>query len=202
MSEAPVPEARAGGGRRWLVALLPLIVFLGLAAVFALQLYSGKDTSTIPSALIGKKAPDLALTGLPGAFFGGQPAAALTNQAVAGKLTLVNVWASWCIPCRQEHPLIMGLARDGRINVVGINYKDKPDNALEFLGELGNPFRAIGVDSDGSAVIDWGVYGVPESFLVSPDGVIVYKHVGPFDENSIRNELMPVVEKALDKSRS
>jgi cytochrome c biogenesis protein CcmG/thiol:disulfide interchange protein DsbE len=185
--------------RRILVALIPLIVFLGLSAVFLTQLLSGKDTSVLPSALIDKPAPELGLPALGGAVAAGKPVPALTTAAIKGKLTLVNVWASWCVPCRQEHPVVLGLSRDDRLNIVGINYKDRNDAALEFLGELGNPFKAIGVDPKGAAAIDWGVYGIPESFLVSPDGVILYKHVGPFDDNSVQNELLPAVEKALGK---
>jgi cytochrome c biogenesis protein CcmG/thiol:disulfide interchange protein DsbE len=183
--------------RRVFVALIPLVLFLGLAAIFMKQLLSGHDTSVLPSALIDKPAPQLNLTPLEGALLAGKPVPALTTAAISGKLTLVNVWASWCIPCRQEHPVILGLSRDDRLNVVGINYKDRNEAALSFLGELGNPFKAIGIDPKGASAIDWGVYGIPESFLVSPDGVILYKHVGPFDDNSVQNELLPAIEKAL-----
>ncbi len=113
-----------------------------------------------------------------------------------GKLTLVNVWASWCIPCRDEAPEIMAISKDPRINVVGINYKDKTDNALAFLGELGNPFDAIGVDRTAPPP-STGASTDPESYLVDANGKIVYKKVGPFDPASIQNELMPAVEKAL-----
>ncbi|MBB1249679.1 DsbE family thiol:disulfide interchange protein [Rhizobium sp. G21] len=166
-----------------------------------MQLMSGRDTSVIPSALIGKAAPTLSLQPLDGAVKNGQPVPALTSEAIRGKVTLVNVWASWCVPCRQEHPIILGLSTDERLTVVGINYKDKNDAALAFLGELGNPFSAIGVDPKGAAAIDWGVYGIPESFLVGPDGTIVYKHVGPFDEASVRAELLPAIEKALAQKK-
>jgi cytochrome c biogenesis protein CcmG/thiol:disulfide interchange protein DsbE len=194
LPEIPQPPSRS---RRIVVALIPLILFLGLAGIFMKQLISGGDTSVLPSALIGKQAPGLKLAPLDGAVIAGKAVPALTTDAIKGKLTLVNVWASWCIPCRQEHPVILGLSRDDRLNVVGINYKDRNDAALGFLGELGNPFKAIGVDPKGAAAIDWGVYGIPESFLVSPDGVILYKHVGPFDDNSVQNQLLPAIEKAL-----
>ncbi|MDB5550762.1 MAG: periplasmic protein thiol:disulfide oxidoreductase, DsbE subfamily [Rhizobium sp.] len=187
---------------RLIIAFLPLAIFGALVGVFLFQLMSGRDNSVIPSALIGKTAPVLALAPLEGAIRAGQPVPALDTVAVKGKLTLVNVWASWCIPCRQEHPIILGLSQDPRINVVGINYKDRNDNALAFLGELGNPFRAIGVDPKGTAAIDWGVYGIPESFLVSPEGVILYKHVGPFTDDSVKNDLLPKIEEALDRARS
>jgi cytochrome c biogenesis protein CcmG/thiol:disulfide interchange protein DsbE len=188
--------------RRIIVALIPLAVFLGLAGIFLMQLMSGRDTSVLPSALIGQPAPELRLSALDGAMSGGRPTPALTTAAIKGKLTLVNVWASWCVPCRQEHPVILGLSRDDRLNVVGINYKDRNDAALAFLGELGNPFSAVGIDPKGAAAIDWGVYGIPESFLVSADGVILYKHVGPFDDNSVQNGLLPAVEKALGKAKN
>jgi cytochrome c biogenesis protein CcmG, thiol:disulfide interchange protein DsbE len=198
VSEAAAPSRM----RRIVVAAIPLVLFGALAAVFLTQLMSGKDTSIIPSALIGKPAPALALVPLDGAIRAGQPVPALDTAAIKGKLTLVNVWASWCVPCRQEHPVILGLAQDPRLNVVGINYKDKNDAALAFLGELGNPFRAIGVDPKGAAAIDWGVYGIPESFLVGPDGTILFKQVGPFTDDAVRNQLLPKIEEALKGAKS
>lgn len=184
-------QERPARSRTWLV-LLPLAVFLLLAGIFLAQLMSGRDNRTIPSALIGQPAPQTNLpplegTGLPG----------LDSGSFAGRVTLVNVWASWCAPCREEHPLLMQLAADGRVTIAGINYKDRPDNARRFLGDLGNPFDAIGTDDSGRTAINWGVYGVPESFLVGKDGRIAWKHVGPFDERSLREELMPEIEKAL-----
>lgn len=195
-------ETAQSKSRRVLVAALPLVIFGALTAIFLMQLMSGKDNSVIPSALIGKPAPVLALAPLDGAIRAGQPVPALDTAAIKGKLTLVNVWASWCVPCRQEHPIILGLAQDPRLNVVGINYKDKTDAALAFLGELGNPFRAIGIDPRGVAAIDWGVYGIPESFLVGPDGTILYKHVGPFTEDAVRNRLLPKIEEALGRAKN
>lgn len=188
--------AALGKGRgRYIVAALPLVLFAGLASVFMTQLQSGRDVSEIPSALIGTTAPELSLVALEGSE---RPA--LTTAAISGKLTLVNVFASWCVPCRQEHPMLLELSKDPRVNVVGINYKDRNDNALRFLGELGNPYAAIGVDPNGKAAIDWGVYGIPESYLVGPDGTILYKKVGPFDPESFQTQLMPAIEKALSKS--
>ncbi len=193
MSVTPETEKPARGGRlRYALALLPLVVFVAVAIIFFRQLESGKNISEIPSALIGTKAPTLALPGLEGATV-----PALTDAAIRGKLTLVNVFASWCVPCRQEHPLLKELARDPRITLVGINYKDRSENALRFLGELGNPYAAIGVDPNGKAAIDWGVYGIPETYLVAPDGTILYKRVGPFDAQGIETGLMPAIEKAL-----
>jgi cytochrome c biogenesis protein CcmG/thiol:disulfide interchange protein DsbE len=186
---------------RYALALIPLLVFGGIAATAAKMLYDqdfhGKNIAEIPSALIGTKAPSLNLPPLEGSNL-----PALTDEAVKGKLTLVNVFASWCIPCRDEHPLLKQLAENGRLNIVAINYKDKNENALRFLGELGNPYHAIGVDPNGKAAIDWGVYGIPESYLVAPDGTIIYKRVGPFDDISLKEGLFPAMEKALGKPLS
>jgi len=201
MSAPETQETKARGLSRYAVALIPLLVFGGIAATAAKMLYDqdfhGKDISEIPSALLGTKAPSLNLAPLEGSNL-----PALTDAAVKGKLTLVNVFASWCIPCRQEHPILKQLAADGRLNIVAINYKDKSENALQFLNELGNPFNAIGVDPNGKAAIDWGVYGVPESYLIAPDGTIIYKRVGPFDEISMKEGLFPAMEKALGKPAS
>jgi cytochrome c biogenesis protein CcmG, thiol:disulfide interchange protein DsbE len=195
-SQENAPKKR--GASRYIVALIPLVVFGGIAATAAKMLYDqdfhGKNIAEIPSALIGTKAPSLSLPPLVGSNL-----PALTDAAVNGKLTLVNVFASWCIPCRDEHPLLKQLAQDGRLNIVAINYKDKNENALRFLGELGNPYHAVGIDPNGKAAIDWGVYGIPESYLVAPDGTILYKRVGPFDDISLKEGLFPAMEKALGK---
>ncbi|MDA5634528.1 MULTISPECIES: DsbE family thiol:disulfide interchange protein [Rhizobium/Agrobacterium group] len=191
-------KTKTTGRARYVLALLPLLLFGGFALVAGKMLYdqdvNGLDISAIPSALIGTKAPSLSLPPLEGSNL-----PALTDAAIKGKLTLVNVFASWCIPCRQEHPLLQELAKDSRITVVGINYKDKQDNALRFLGELGNPFAAIGVDPNGKAAIDWGVYGIPESYLVGADGTILYKKVGPFDARSVERDLLPAITAAAGK---
>ncbi|MCZ7465029.1 DsbE family thiol:disulfide interchange protein [Rhizobium rhizogenes] len=191
-------KTKTTGRARYGLALLPLLLFGGFALVAGKMLYdqdvNGLDISAIPSALIGTKAPSLSLPPLEGSNL-----PPLTDAAIKGKLTLVNVFASWCIPCRQEHPLLQELAKDSRITVVGINYKDKQDNALRFLGELGNPFAAIGVDPNGKAAIDWGVYGIPESYLVGADGTILYKKVGPFDARSVERDLLPAITAAAGK---
>lgn len=185
-TETPAPR------RRLWPALLPLMVFMALAGLFLLQLLSGRDASVVPSALIGAEAPATNLPPLENS-----PLPGIDSASFEGQVTLVNVWASWCVPCRQEHPYLMALAEDGRVTIAGINYKDRPENARRFLGELGNPFDAIGVDGSGRTAIDWGVYGVPETFLVGRDGTIVYKHVGPFTAASFREELVPAIEAAL-----
>ena len=119
-----------------------------------------------------------------------------------GKLAIVNVWASWCVPCRQEHPILFELAKDKRFQLIGMNYKDASDNALRFLGSLGNPFSAVGVDPNGKMAIEWGVYGVPETYLIGKDGMIALKHVGPIDPEILQNKIMPAIEKALAQPAS
>lgn len=184
-------DVQKSAGRRFL-PLLPLLVFLGLAGLFLSQLMSGRDISEVPSVLIGHAAPNTELPPLEGSGLDG-----LKSQDFIGKVTLVNVFASWCAPCREEHPLLVELAKDNRFVLAGMNYKDKGENAVKFLSELGNPYKAIGVDENGRAGIDWGVYGVPETFVVGKDGKIAYKHVGPLTPDSLRTKLMPEVEKAL-----
>jgi cytochrome c biogenesis protein CcmG/thiol:disulfide interchange protein DsbE len=168
---------------------IPLGIFLALAAVFFFRI--GGDHSIVPSALINRPAPDLALPPLDGANM-----PPIDPAAFKGAVTIVNVWASWCGPCRIEHPYLVRLAKDARIRVAGINYKDKPANALRFLNELGNPFAAIGADTAGRAAIEWGVYGVPETFLVGRDGRIRYKQVGPLTAENFPR-LVTEIEKAL-----
>ncbi|MCF3936043.1 DsbE family thiol:disulfide interchange protein [Acuticoccus sp. M5D2P5] len=157
---------------------VPLVAFLGLAAIFALRVTDGADRSVVPSALIGKSAPGSVFPGL-GVGAGFDPA------ALAGRVSLVNVFASWCAPCRVEHPLLMDLGEEEGLTIVGINYKDKRASAERFLAELGNPYDAIGVDPDGRNAIEWGVYGVPETFIVGPDGTIRGKHVGPLSREAL-----------------
>jgi cytochrome c biogenesis protein CcmG/thiol:disulfide interchange protein DsbE len=182
--------------RRSLLVLLPLVLFLALAALFFFRLGSG-DPSTIPSALIGRPVPQTELPPIPGLLRDGAPVPGLTGADFKGAVTLVNVWASWCAPCRDEAPILMQLAEDKRIRIVGINYKDQPDNARRFIGLYGNPFVAAGADSNGRASIDWGVYGVPETFVVGRDGRIAHKLVGPITPENLDSVLKPALEKAL-----
>jgi cytochrome c biogenesis protein CcmG, thiol:disulfide interchange protein DsbE len=181
--------------RRWLVAL-PLVLFAALAALFLLRLYGG-DPSKIPSALIGRPAPQTALPALDGLLRDGTQVPGLDPAAFKGKVSLVNVWASWCVPCHDEAPLLTELAKDSRLQLVGINYKDAPDNARRFLGRYGNPFGIVGVDANGRASIEWGVYGVPETFIVGREGTIVYKMVGPVTPQNFDSVLKVEIEKAL-----
>ena len=188
--------ARAKPARR-LFVLLPLAIFLALAALFFFRLGSG-DPSRIPSVLIGRPAPDTNLAAVPGLNArDGKPMPGLSTADFKGNVTLVNVWASWCVPCHDEAPLLTALAKDKRLQVVGINYKDSPDNARRFLGRYGNPFSIVGVDGNGRASIEWGVYGVPETFVVGREGTIVYKMVGPVTPENIDSVLKAEIEKAL-----
>ena len=188
----------AGTRRRNLFVLLPLIAFLAMAALFLYRLGSG-DPSRIPSALIGRQAPPTDLPPLEGLVRNGKPVPGVTNALFQGKVTLVNVWASWCVPCRDEAPFLERLAKDERIQLVGINYKDQPENARRFLNRYGNPFVATGTDARGRTSIDWGVYGVPETFLVGRDGKIAYKLIGPINADNLAGVLKPEIEKALAK---
>jgi cytochrome c biogenesis protein CcmG/thiol:disulfide interchange protein DsbE len=182
--------------RSWLVAL-PLLAFVALAGLFWFRLQSG-DPARIPSALIGRPAPLTVLPPLAGLTDeAGAPVAGLDPEAFKGAVSVVNVWASWCVPCHDEAPLLVQLAKDKRIHLVGINYKDAVDNARRFLGRYGNPFGAVGVDASGRASIEWGVYGVPETFIVGRNGTIVYKLIGPITRENIDAVLKPEIEKAL-----
>jgi cytochrome c biogenesis protein CcmG, thiol:disulfide interchange protein DsbE len=180
---------------RWLMAA-PLIAFAALAAIFWFRLGSG-DPSRIPSALIGRPAPQTALPPLDGLVNDGAQIPGLNPSVFKGKVSIVNVWASWCVPCHDEAPLLTELAHDSRLQIVGINYKDSADNARRFLGRYGNPFRIVGVDANGRASIEWGVYGVPETFIVGREGTIVYKLVGPVTPDNINTVLKSEIDKAL-----
>jgi cytochrome c biogenesis protein CcmG, thiol:disulfide interchange protein DsbE len=191
-------HAPAGRSRRILV-LLPLFGFLGLAALFYIRLGAG-DVSLIPSPLVGRDAPATDLPPVAGLERNGKPVPGLATADFKGAITVLNVWASWCEPCREEAPMLMQLARDSRIRMVGINYKDKADNARSFLNRHGNPFVASGADVNGRASIEWGVYGVPETFIIGRDGKIAYKLVGPVTPANFEQVLKPEIAKALSNS--
>ena len=191
----PATSSVAPRRRPWLMAL-PLLGFMALAGLFLLRLHGG-DPSKIPSALIGRPAPQTVLPALEGLVINGAAVPGLDPTLFKGKVSVVNVWASWCVPCHDEAPLLTELSKDKRLQIVGINYKDAPDNARRFLGRYGNPFGMVGVDGNGRASIEWGVYGVPETFVVGREGTIVYKLVGPVTPANLESVLKAEIDKAL-----
>ncbi|MBB3772252.1 cytochrome c biogenesis protein CcmG/thiol:disulfide interchange protein DsbE [Angulomicrobium tetraedrale] len=193
MSAEPAPERP---GRRRLLVLLPLVAFIALAALFYGRLFSG-DPARIPSALIGREAPPLDLAALEGLSRDGAPVPGLASTELKGGVTVLNVFASWCVPCRDEHPFLVDLSKMPGFRLVGLNYKDDAGNARRFLGRFGNPYAAVGVDPNGRAAIDWGVYGVPETFVIGKDGRIAYKFIGPLDAEGVKQRLLPEIEKAM-----
>ncbi len=174
------------------VYLIPVVGFLVLAVIFGRSLYTvgveGRQASDLPSVLIDKPAPQFVLPPIAG------PGKGFSRADLGGKVSLVNVWASWCPPCRIEHPVLMRLARQG-VTIWGINYKDKPADAQAFLDELGDPFKSIGADRNGRTAIDWGVYGYPETFVVDAEGRVRYRHVGPIQARDLEEKILPLLEK-------
>jgi cytochrome c biogenesis protein CcmG/thiol:disulfide interchange protein DsbE len=194
-------DTAAGGGKpvatsRRLAVLIPLFVFLGLAVLFFIRLGAG-DISRIPSVLIGRAAPVTILPGIAGLERDGKPVPGLDADTFKGQISVLNVWASWCVPCRTEAPLLMKLASDQRVRIVGINQRDANADARRFLARYGNPFSAIGVDANNRASIEWGVYGVPETFLVGRDGRVIYKLIGEVTPENLETVLKPKIEAAL-----
>jgi cytochrome c biogenesis protein CcmG/thiol:disulfide interchange protein DsbE len=195
MSNISEPAAETPRRSRFLM-LLPLLVFGSLAVLFWFRL-GNSDPSRIPSALIGRPAPQTTLPPLQGLNIGGTAVPGLDPAMFKGKVSVVNVWASWCVPCHDEAQLLVELGRDKRFQIVGINYKDGADNARRFLGRYGNPYNFVGVDGNGRAGIEWGVYGVPETFVVGREGTIVYKLVGPITPDNVNSVLKTEIDKAL-----
>lgn len=183
-------ESRSVSARRRvsarLAALLPLAVVLGVGAA----LYAGLflNPREIPSALIGKPVPQFDLPPVQGRTLG------LATQDLKGEVSLVNVFASWCTACRYEHPLFMRLQAEGTVPIHGINYKDRPQDAAKWLDELGDPYARTGADRDGRVSIDWGVYGVPETYVVDRNGRIAFKKIGPVDAQTLERETLPLIE--------
>jgi len=167
--------------------LLPLIVFAALAALLyaGVRMNAGRDTSAIVSPLIGKPAPAFTLPVL------GDATRKVSGMDLLGKPYLLNVWGSWCVNCRQEHPQVKALAASGRIRVIGYNYKDAPGDAARWLADLGDPYEFNLADEDGRVALDWGIYGAPESYLVDARGIVRWKFVGPLDATIVREQLEP-----------
>ena len=179
-----------------LARLIPALVFLAIAGVLAYGLRAG-DPSKLPSMLIGKSAPAAEFPALPGLDANGTQVPGFTSADLAkGRPTIVNFWASWCAQCVDEHPLLEKLAAETGVAVYGVNYKDSNEAARRYLSRYGNPYAAVGTDATGRSAINWGVYGMPETFIVSGNGTIVYKQVGAITEEAIRNKLQPAIAAA------
>ena len=187
-SNAPAPEigrdSKALGRLRYFA---PVLVFAGIAVLFGVGLTL--RPSEIPSALIGEPVPEFDLAPVKGRTLG------LSSADLRGEVSLVNVFASWCVECLREHPLFMELAKNDVVPVHGLNYKDRPDDASRWLDRLGDPYTRTGADVDGRVGIEWGVYGVPETFVVDRAGRIQYKHIGALSPEVIRREILPLVER-------
>jgi cytochrome c biogenesis protein CcmG/thiol:disulfide interchange protein DsbE len=192
MAENPTAPAKKGG-LGWVLA--PLVIFGALVAVFAFALQTG-DPSKLPSALIGKPAPTTEFPAVEGLLDAGKPVPGFKSAELAtGKPSVVNFWASWCVPCADEAPLLLDLQRAG-VTIYGVNYKDDASSARRFLGRYGNPYTAVGTDAQGRNAIEWGVYGMPETFVLNGKGEIVFKHVGPITADSIQSKLLPAIAAA------
>jgi cytochrome c biogenesis protein CcmG/thiol:disulfide interchange protein DsbE len=193
----PAPDAAgsATGGvmRRRLIYAAPALAAVGLAALFVSRL--GVDPSQIPSNLIGKRVPVFSLPPVQGRTLG------LSSDDLHGEVSLVNVFASWCVACREEHPLLVRLKNDGSVPIHGLNYKDHPDDAARWLNTMGDPYTRTGADRDGRVAIDWGVYGVPETFVVGADGTIAYKHIGPLNPETLAETILPLVRRLREQAR-
>ena len=174
--------------------LLPLGLFVVIAVFLAFGL--GLDPRVIPSPLIAKPAPVFSVPELH------EPGRTVSSDDLAREVSLLNVWASWCVACRQEHPLLVALANAGTVPIYGLNYKDETGDAIQWLARLGNPYHAIAADRDGRVGIDFGVYGVPETFVIDLNGIIRYKHIGPLDESTLTETVLPLVRKLQTQSRN
>jgi cytochrome c biogenesis protein CcmG/thiol:disulfide interchange protein DsbE len=171
--------------RHWPALLAPIVLFLLIVALLAVGL--GRDPRQIPSPLIGKPVPEFALPAVQGRMRG------LASGDLRGEVSLVNVFASWCAACRDEHPLLMALATANELPIHGLNYKDRPEDAAAWLDALGDPYTRTGADLDGRVGIDWGVYGVPETFLIDAQGRIVFKQIGPITAEILTQKILPLV---------
>ncbi len=179
------PDAPAPGTRSHLAGYIPLIVFLVMAVFLGVGLTM--NPREIPSPLIGKPVPEFSLPPVKGGTLG------LATADLRGEVSIVNVFASWCVACREEHPILMGIKEKGIVQLHGINYKDKPDDARAWLDDMGDPYTRIGADISGRVAIDWGVYGVPETFVIDRNGYIAYKHIGAVTPEVLRDKIMPLV---------
>ncbi len=189
VATAEASGARTSTRRRWFrpVFLLPAIVFLGLMLAFGFSLH--RDPNTVPSALIGKPVPEFSLAPVKGRALG------LSSANLKSDVSLVNVFASWCVACREEHPLLMRMEERRLVPIYGLDYKDKPDDAARWLDAMGDPYARTGADIDGRVAIDWGVYGVPETYVIDREGRIAFKQIGPVTAEVFDNTILPLIAK-------
>ena len=180
-------DAHSPRSRPRLTGYIPLVLFVVIAIFLGIGLTM--NPRDVPSPLIGKPVPEFRLPPVKGRSLG------LASADLRGQVSLVNVFASWCVACREEHPLLLGLAKKGVVPIHGLNYKDKPDDAQAWLDQLGDPYTRTGADISGRVGIDWGVYGVPETFVIDRDGVIVHKHIGPITPEALSKTIMPIIDK-------
>lgn len=182
--------------RRLWPVLAPVVIFAAVAGLFFVALQKG-DPSKLPSALIGRPAPVVDLPPVPGLESAGVPVKGFkTSDIGQGQPAVVNFFASWCLPCADEHPQLVTLVKRTGVTLIGINNKDQPANAIRFLTLHGNPYAAVGADANGRAAIEWGVYGMPETFIVDGQGTVVFKHVGPISPEILEQKVLPALEKA------
>jgi cytochrome c biogenesis protein CcmG/thiol:disulfide interchange protein DsbE len=185
--ELVAADARESGAASRLTGYIPLLVFLVMAIFLGIGLTM--NPREIPSPLIGKPVPEFTLPPVKGRTLG------LATADLRGEVSIVNVFASWCLACREEHPILMELGKSGIVPLHGLNYKDKPDDAQAWLDEMGDPYQRTGADINGRVGIDWGVYGVPETFVVDREGRIAYKHIGAVTPEILRDKIMPVIDR-------
>lgn len=179
--------------------LLPVAIFPAIALLFWVALQKG-DPNRLPSTFIGRSAPEVDLPPLAGLTDAGRTIPGFkTADLRTGEPSVVNFFASWCAPCVREHPLLMALAKQNGVRVIGVNYKDPPPGGRRFIGRYGNPYAAVGADVTGRAAIEWGVYGMPETFVIDGNGIIVFKHVGPLSPAVLESGLLPALAKAKQR---
>jgi cytochrome c biogenesis protein CcmG/thiol:disulfide interchange protein DsbE len=170
--------------------LLPFAAFVALVVLFAFGLNPSRDIHALPSPLLGKPAPQFALTDVI------NPARIVSNADLKGQMYVLNVWATWCIPCREEHEALLAIAQQKVVPIIGLNYRDQRDRAQQWLQQLGNPYQAVAFDGDGRTAIEWGVYGAPETYLVDAQGRVIFKFISPMTEEIWRHEFLPRIATA------
>ena len=192
------PQVEQQTRRSFWLAMLPVIIFAALALVFLKGLSDGDTSRKLPSVLIGKPAPLFDLGPIEGLVINGKPVPGFkVADLKKGQVSIVNFWASWCVPCRQEHPQLIELGKMSGFQLIGVNYKNKPDEAARFLHQLGSPYAAIGSDVSGRVGIEWGVVGLPETYIVDGKGIIRYKFIGPISKKALQDDFLPKVREIM-----